>query len=94
MAREIDLDAKSFTEDEKAYLRQRPWMLPADDERLADESDESEEGEETTYEDMNKNELRLELKRRDLDYSDANKDELIARLEEDDAEDAEEADEE
>ncbi len=87
MSREIDLDQDEFSEADREYLRQRPWMLT---DELREKLDDSEVEEASSYDDMNKKQLRIQLKRRELDYSDANKDELIARLQEADEEEQEE----
>lgn len=91
MAREIDLEKDSFDEAERQYLLQRPWMLT---DELRQKIEDSEVEEASSYDNMNKTELRKELKRRDLDYSNANKDELVVRLQEADASDSEDEDEE
>lgn len=85
MSRQIDT-SKPLTAEEAEYLRQR-GRLP--------EGVEIEGGDEaptraTEYESKSKKELRIELKRRDRDYSDANKDELVARLLQADEEDGDE----
>lgn len=76
MSREIDLEKDKHTEEDRAYLLQRPWLI-SDEQQQELRSQEQKEDE---YRGMSKKKLRVELKRRDLDYSDATKDELIQRL--------------
>lgn len=83
----IDEDiVDELTEDEKAWLRSwnRGDEIPDEEADATNADDEDdEEDEDSDYSEMSNDELRDELKRRDLPVS-GNKDELIARLEEDD----------
>lgn len=79
MSIEIDLDKGSFTELEKNYILQRPWL---GNEELRAKLAEGEVEEEDPWAEYSDRELRIELKRRDQDYSEAPREELLARLEE------------
>lgn len=70
MSRQIDT-SEPITPEEAEYLRQRG--------RLTDDIEV--EGADEDYQSMSVTALRKELKKRDLDYSKAKKDELVARLE-------------
>ena len=93
MSREIDVD--NFTAEDEAYMRDRPWLISefefnnpdvTFDEFVAEalaEDEEDEEGED--YNSLTKDDLVKLLKERGLEVS-GKKDELVARLEENDAE--------
>lgn len=76
-------EAKSLTKDEKTWLRNwnRHGEIPG--EEAPESEDDGSGGGDTDYEDQSVEELKDELRRRDLPIS-GNKTELIARLEEDD----------
>ena len=93
MSREIDVD--NFTPEDEAYMRDRPWLIAefefnnpdiTFDEFVAEVLAEDEEGEDgEDYNSLTKDDLVKLLKERGLEVS-GKKDELVARLEENDAE--------
>ena len=91
MSREIDVD--NFTTEDEAYMRDRPWLIAefefnnpdiTFDEFVAGVGAE-EEDEDEDYNSLTKDDLVKLLKERGLEVS-GKKDELVARLEENDAE--------
>ena len=93
MSREIDVD--NFTPEDEAYMRDRPWLIAefefnnpdiTFDEFVAGVGAEVEdEDEDEDYNSLTKDALVKLLKERGLEVS-GKKDELVARLEENDAE--------
>ena len=95
MSREIDVD--NFTSEDEAYMRDRPWLIAefefnnqdiTFDEFVAGvgvEDEEDEDEDEEDYNSLTKDDLVKLLKERGLEVS-GKKDELVARLEENDAE--------
>lgn len=90
MSREIDVD--NFTPEDEAYMRDRPWLIAefefnnpdiTFDEFVA--GAEVEDEDEEDYNSLTKDDLVKLLKERGLEIS-GKKDELVARLEENDAE--------
>jgi hypothetical protein len=88
MSREIDVD--NFTSEDEAYMRDRPWLIAefefnnpdiTFEEFVAGAGVEDEED----YNSLTKDDLVKLLKERGLEVS-GKKDELVARLEENDAE--------
>ena len=91
MSREIDVD--NFTAEDEAYMRDRPWLISefefnnpdiTFDEFVAGVGVEDED-EDEDYNSLTKDDLVKLLKERGLEVS-GKKDELVARLEENDAE--------
>ena len=89
MSREIDVD--NFTAEDEAYMRDRPWLIAefefnnpdiTFDEFVAGVGFEDEDED---YNSLTKDDLVKLLKERGLEVS-GKKDELVARLEENDAE--------
>lgn len=76
-------EAKSLTEDEKAWLRSwnRAGEIPGEDE--PESEDDGDDAEDSDYSEWSIEELKDALRTRGLPVS-GNKDELVARLEEDD----------
>ena len=94
MSREIDVD--NFTAEDEAYMRDRPWLIAefefnnpdiTFDEFVAGVGFEDEDED---YNSLTKDDLVKLLKERGLEVS-GKKDELVARLEENDAEQANQA---
>ena len=89
MSREIDVD--NFTAEDEAYMRDRPWLISEFEFNNPDITfDEfvagvGAEGEDEDYNSLTKDDLVKLLKERGLEVS-GKKDELVARLEENDAE--------
>ena len=94
MSREIDVD--NFTPEDEAYMRDRPWLIAefefnnpdiTFDEFVAGAGveDEDEDEDDEDYNSLTKDDLVKLLKERGLEVS-GKKDELVARLEENDAE--------
>ena len=96
MSREIDVD--NFTPEDEAYMRDRPWLIAefefnnpdiTFDEFVAgavvEDEDDEDEDEDEDYNSLTKDDLVKLLKERGLEVS-GKKDELVARLEENDAE--------
>lgn len=83
-------EAKSLTKEEKEWLRNwnRHDEIPGEDAPSADEDDDEDEEDDggEGYDDLTNDELKEELRKRDLPVS-GNHAELVARLEEDDEED-------
>jgi hypothetical protein len=81
-------EASSLTEDEKVWLRSwnRGSEIPGEDDDQDDDSEDEDEEEGDDYSDLSVDELKAELKERDLPTS-GNKDDLVQRLVEDDEDD-------
>lgn len=92
MSREIDVD--NFTAEDEAYMRDRPWLIAefefnnpdiTFDEFVAGAGVEDEDEDDEDYNSLTKDDLVKLLRERGLEVS-GKKDELVARLEENDAE--------
>lgn len=79
-------EAKSLTKDEKEWLRSwnRHDEIPGEEAPEPAAADDGTAGGDSDYQDLTAEELKDKLRSRDLPVS-GNKDELVARLEEDDA---------